>query len=73
MTGVKVHSHLLSEYNIYSHTYLYQKHLIIRKWENPDFILYVVGNPDQSHNLMGSKLEQDQYWGKTSLFSGRSK
>ena len=35
------------------------KHIIICKWENPDYVLYPDNDPDHSANFIGSKLDQD--------------
>ena len=37
-----------------------QSHVVISKWENPDYFLYPDGDSDHPQNLMGSKLDQDQ-------------
>ena len=36
------------------------RHIKMRKWENPDYFLCPDSDSDHSHNLIGSKLDQDQ-------------
>ena len=35
------------------------KHVIICKWENPEFFLHPDDDPDHSQNLMRTMLDQD--------------
>ena len=48
--------------------YTSKNHVIVRKWENPDYVLYPDGDPDHSQNSMGSDFDQDP----SSIFLGRS-